>query len=159
MKTLPPLSPLAMLLIGTIACAPAMIPHTKILDTPDHRAVYDIFMRYVNGVQHRDFQALLAIASPGYVERKGNPRTVDPYGYEQLKTVLTGPDFKAVKRVELEVAVRELAVEGPRARVDYHYRGTFFYAAGGADRIGSVDDDNRITMEKIDGAWKIASGM
>jgi SnoaL-like domain len=142
------------------ACSHNTIPGTSIPDRPENRAVLDVLASYKAALEARDSDALVALAAPNYYDR-GDPNrasTTGPTDYSTLRRELPD-DFKDVKSVHLDITVRDVQVEGDKAKVDYYGVLRYAVAVPTGEKWFSEADDARMRLVKINGRWKIASGL
>jgi len=153
-------APLTLLLLLGAACSHNTIPGTNIRDAPENRAILDVLAAYKAAMEARDPDALLALAAPNYFD-KGDPTrmaTTGPLDYGTLRRDLP-EDFKDVKSVHLDITVKDVKVDGDKAQVDYY--AVLRYAVGvvSGEKWFSEADDARMRLVKLNGKWKIASGL
>ncbi|MCA9540008.1 MAG: nuclear transport factor 2 family protein [Myxococcales bacterium] len=161
-----PRSPMALLsacvlafTLGAVGCTPSYVRGTNIAYTSEKQALADVVERYRQAVESRDAATLQALASNDYYENAST--TTDPsddYGTQGLAQVLT--DLRnAVKEVRYDVDIKSIETLGETATVDYEYRGQYLFTVGERDRWETVSDQNRLTLRKEAGQWRILSGM
>jgi len=141
------------------ACSHNTIPGTNIPDRPENRAVLDIVAAYKAAMEARDANALLGLAAPNYYDR-GDPNKMStgPLDYGSLRREIPD-DFKDVKSVHLDITVRDVQVEGDKARVDYYAVLRYAVSVPTGEKWFSEADDARMRLVRINGHWKIASGL
>jgi hypothetical protein len=141
------------------ACSHNTIPGTQIPDRPENRAVLDVLAAYKAAMEARDADALLALAAPGYFDR-GDPKatTGAPIDYGTLRREIP-EDFKDVKSVHLDITLRDVQVEGDKAHIDYYAVLRYAVAVAAGEKWFSEADDARMRLVKLNGRWKIASGL
>lgn len=142
------------------ACSHNTIPGTNIPDQPENRAVLDIVAAYKAAMEARDPNALLGLTAPSYYD-KGDPNkmsTTGPLDYGGLRREIPD-DFKDVKSVHLDITVRDVQVEGDKARVDYYAVLRYAVSVPAGEKWFSEADDARMRLVKVNGRWKIASGL
>jgi hypothetical protein len=142
------------------ACSHNTIPGTSIPDKPENRAVLDVLAAYKAAMEARDPDALLSLAAPNYFD-KGDPNrqsTTGPLDYGSLRREIP-EDFKDVKSVHLDITVHDVQVEGEKARVDYYAVLRYAISVSAGEKWFSEADDARMRLVKINGRWKIASGL
>ena len=83
-----------------IACSHATLPGTNIPDSPQTRAVLDVFSRYRAALEARDATAILALVAPAYYDEGDAARSVAPTDYGSLQKKLQG-DFARVTGLKL----------------------------------------------------------
>lgn len=132
------------------ACAPRMIPNTEIPDTPEDRAIMDVAQRYRSAFEAKDAAMIMALASPRYLDSR------DSISYEMLQKQLQ-EYFDKVSQAHLDLSPRRIVVEGDKARLDYIF--ALHYILNTTDpKWRSQTDDKRMTLERVNGAWKVTSG-
>lgn len=148
--------PLALLL--ALACAPARIPGTDIADTKENRAVYEVIDEYVRAMNRRDPAAVLALVSDDYFDDAGTPEPGDDLDRERLGKALE-KDLKSVETERLAVSVRKIDVQDGTAFAEIFYD-NYYRVQTPAGAIPRRDSDvHRVRLKKIDGKWKITSGL
>ena len=149
----------ALLLLLLAACFGAKtIPGTNIQDTPQARAVLDVFGRYKLALENRDSAGLVALAAPGYTDPGDPARGMAPIEYANLKDKLQ-TDLSKVTGVRLDATIKDLEVKGGEARIDYFQVLRYAVATPNGEKWKSESDDARMKLVKIGPEWKIASGL
>jgi hypothetical protein len=140
------------------ACSHATIAGTNIRDNPQNRAVLDLFARYKQALEARDVTAILSLATPDYSDPGDPARGIGPVDHaglqERLKT-----DLAKVTGLRLEATVRDLEVKDELARLDYFQVVRYAVATPSGEKWKSESDDARMRFAKVNGEWKIASGL
>jgi hypothetical protein len=140
------------------ACSHATIPGTSIRDSPQNRAVLEVFGRYKQALEARDVTAILALATPDYSDPGDPARGIGPVDHaglpERLKT-----DLAKVTGLRLEATVKDLEVKDEKARLDYFQVVRYAVATPSGEKWKSESDDARMRFSKVNGEWKIASGL
>ena len=151
---------IALVMLLGAACSHNNIPGTQIRDAPENRAILDVLAAYKAAMEARDSDALLALAAPNYFDR-GDPNrtsTTGPLDYGTLRRDLPD-DFKDVKSVHLDITVKDVQVDGDKAHVDYYAVLRYAVAVVSGEKWFSEADDARMRLVKLNGKWKIASGL
>lgn len=148
----------ALAALALSACSHSRIEGTNIEDSPTTRAILDVFNRYRQALEARDSTALLALAAPSYSDPGDAVHGVAPTDHASLERKLQ-QDFSKVTGLRLEATIKDLAVEGDRARLDYFQVLRYAVATPGGERWKSESDDARMRFVKVSGEWKIASGL
>jgi hypothetical protein len=144
--------------LAAVACSHATLPGTNIQDNPQNRAVLDVFGRYKQALEARDPTALYALAAPGYTDAGDPSRGVAPTEYASLMDKLKA-DLAKVTGVRLEATVKDLEVKDQQARLDYFQVLRYAVATPNGEKWKSESDDARMRFVRVNGEWKIASGM
>jgi hypothetical protein len=148
----------AAFLFALAACGHAQIAGTNIDDTPTNRAVIDVFTKYRAALEGRDASGILALVAPEYADSGDATRGGGPTDYASLSKKLE-TDFAKVTGIRLEATVRELGVEGEKAHLDYFAVLRYSVATQTGEKWKSESDDARMKFVKVNGEWKIASGL
>lgn len=149
---------LAASLILAAACAARHIPGTDIRDTPDTRAIVGIIDTYRKAVEQRDAQAVLALVSQNYYDDAGTPDPADDMDYSQLVKTLP-EDYKKLAAVRLDIAIKDVVVNGDHATADLYYDSHFRVNTPRGEVPKAESDVNRMTFQKEAGVWKIIRGL
>src|SRR6266852_2754249 len=145
-------------LAALAACTHRVIPGTQIPDEPENRAVLQVLVNYKQAMEARDADALLSLAAPGYFD-KGDPnRPADPRDLAGLRKSVP-KDFNGVRALKIDIDLRNLKIDGDRAQVDYFAVMRYAVALPTGEKWFTESDDQRMKFVKIDGDWKISSGM
>jgi len=140
------------------ACSHKTLPGTNIQDTPQNRAVLDVFARYKQALEARDATALYDLAAPGYTDAGDPSRGINPTDYATLKDKLK-TDFAKVTGVRLEATIKDLEIREDQARIDYFQVLRYAVATPNGEKWKSESDDARMRLVRVNGEWKIASGL
>ncbi len=132
---------------------------TEVAYSDEKQGVADIIESYRVAVEKRDVDTLRALTSLDYYENGSTTNSPDDdYDYNGLEKVFA--ELKnTVRAVKYEIKIKAIEVIENEARVDYSYRGQYLFAAGEEDRWATVSDDNRLTLRKESGSWRILAGM
>lgn len=137
------------------------IPNTTVKDTPENRDVITFMENYRNAVEARDVGALLAMASPEYLDDNGTPSGEDDLDYRALQKKLSLWRDR-VTDVRYEIKYRTITREMDRVMVAYRYSASFRVAYDKEDqrwsrRIG----ENRLVLryDDIQNRYYVLSGM
>src|SRR4051812_8513282 len=104
------------LALALCACSHRTIPGTNIDDTPEVRAVLDVFGQYKNAMEARDPSTLLQLMAPTYFDGSDPQHPVDAASLQRGLP----HQFDNVTGLKLEVKVKDVEVKGNDARVDYY---------------------------------------
>ena len=102
--------------LAAAACSHAMLPGTNIRDTPQNRAVLDVFGRYKQALEARDAGAILALTTPDYTDAGDPARGISPTDHQRLEQRLKG-DLSKVTGLRLEATVNKGRGYVPRRKV------------------------------------------
>jgi hypothetical protein len=144
--------------LAVAACSHATLPGTNIDDTPQNRAVLDLFGRYKQALEARDSTALFSLAASTYTDPGDPSRGLGPTDRASLQQKLQ-TDLSKVTGVRLEATVRDLEVKGEQARLDYFQVLRYAVATPSGEKWKSESDDARMRFVRVNGEWKIASGL
>ena len=144
-------------LIGA-ACSHATLPGTNIRDTAQNRAVLDVFGRFKLALEARDPTAILALATPDYTDPGDPARGIGPADHGTLQDRLKG-DLSKVTGLRLEATIKDLEVKGEQARLDYFQVLRYAVATPSGEKWKSESDDARMRFVRLNGEWRISSGL
>jgi hypothetical protein len=144
--------------LAALACAHSKIANTNIEDTPEARAVLEVFGRYKLALENRDTTAILALAAPGYTDPGDPAHGVGPTEFSNLKDKLQA-DLSKVTGVRLDATLKDLDVKGTDAKLDYFQVLRYAVATPNGEKWKSESDDARMKFTQVNGEWKIASGL
>jgi hypothetical protein len=133
---------------------PGTVPNA-IPDTPENRQVLDVCERYRTAMEDQNATALLALASPRYLDDGGTPQQADDDVDHIALASMLDRTLGQITDVTYTFEYDRIDVHGDHAEVDYRYLGS--YRHGGIER--RVADANRLTLRREAGEWKIVSGM
>lgn len=151
--------PFALALLALSACATGRIPGTQVRDTRDNRAVYEVVRTYQQALEKRDAPAILALVSPDYFDNGGTAQPGDDMDRERLAKSLPA-DLAKLEGVRLDVTVRNITVEKDTAIAELFYEGYYRVQTATAGAVPRRDSDvHQMHLRKIDGVWKITSGL
>ena len=145
-------------LAALLACSHNTIPGTNVRDDPQNRAVLQVLATYKQAMEARDANTLLSLAAPGYFDKGDPTRPTDPHDLEGLRKTVPR-DFNGVKALKLDIDVRNLTINGDQAHVDFFGVMRYAVALPNGEKWFTESDDQRMKFVKVDGDWKIASGM
>lgn len=151
----------ATLLLATaslLACSHATLPGTQIPDSPENRAVLDVFSKYRNALESRDATSLLALAAPTYSDIGDAAHSLGPTDYANLQQKLQ-TDFARVNGIKLEATIKDIEVKGVDARLDYFQVLRYAVKTPTGESWKSESDDARMKFVMVRGEWKIVSGL
>ena len=140
------------------ACSHATLPGTNIRDTPQNRAVLDVFGRYKHALEARDPNAILALATPDYTDPGDPARGIGPTDHAALQEKLKS-DLSRITGLRLEATIKDLEVKGEQARLDYFQVLRYAVATPSGEKWKSESDDARMRFVWLNGEWRISSGL
>src|SRR2546425_1077732 len=109
-------------------------------------------------LEARDAGAIVALTTPDYSDPGDPARGIGPIDHEGLGQRLKG-DLSKVTGVRLEATVKDVEVKGEEARLDYFQVLRFAVATPSGEKWKSESDDARMRFVRLNGEWKIASGL
>lgn len=146
-----------LLLVG---CGAAMIPGTRVEDTPENRAIHEVVEAYRTAVEERDMERLQRLVSRRYYENSSTTDTThDDYGYDTVADKVLPKLRDNIKKVQYRIVLRKVSIDGVRASAEYEYYWKFLYSEGGKESWIAANDFNRLDLILEDGTWKIAAGL
>jgi hypothetical protein len=150
---------LAFATLAAVGCSPRRIPGTDIESTADSRAVYDVVLGYRQAMEKRDAAAVLALVAPTYFDTAGTPDPADDLDRARLEAELA-KDLARAEVVKVDFTIRKIEVAGDEATAELFYDSYYRVQTPGGVAVPRRDSDvHRMKLQKIEGAWKIVSGL
>ena len=148
------------LLLGLAACGPGYLDAgQKVPATPQNKEIFVVLKAYHQAIEDRDIDALKALISLQFAENGGTTDDpTDDYGYDKLLLKMTMLRDN-VKKLHLQLQLREIEVKGDDATAEVHFVGTAVLTEGGVDNYRTWDDISRVKFKREDGAWHIIGGL
>ncbi|MFP2902397.1 nuclear transport factor 2 family protein [Corallococcus sp. 4LFB] len=141
------------------ACAPKRIPGTELEDTDDTRAILSVMERYRAALEARDAKAIQALVSPKFRDDGGTEDTVDDLTADNL-----GPHLQALfqklqnPKVDFNIRRVEVREEDDIALAIYYWNAS--WRMPGLNARPQQDSElEQMVFQKVDGEWKILSGI
>lgn len=148
----------ALLALAALACTPRRIPGTEVRDTADNRAIYEVVKSYREALEKKDANAILALVAPDYFDNAGTPDPSDDLDRAKLEQTLP-QDLQRTEGLKVDFTVRAIEVKGDKAQIELFYDEYYRVKTPGGEVPRRDSDVHRMTLERIAGAWKIASGL
>ena len=142
----------------SLACSHNTLPGTNIPDSPQNREVLDVFAKYRDALEARDAGGILALTAPSYSDVGDMSHGLAPTDYGSLGKKLQ-TDFSKVTGLKLEATIKDIEVKGEDARLDYFQVLRYAVSTPSGERWKSESDDARMKFVRVNGAWKIISGL
>lgn len=152
---------LPLVALALSACGAPLIRNTKIPDNKDTRAVLQVLSQYKTAFEALDAPGVLALVAPTYFDKGDAAKNVPPRDFAALEKDLA-EDYKRIKTVKLDFTVKDLRIQDGRAEIDtfvvMHYM-LQFAAAPLRFPWKDEQDDARFVLVRVDGGWKLQSGL
>jgi hypothetical protein len=151
---------LALLVAVAAACAPKLLPGTDVKETRDTRAIYDVIQQWVKSMNDRDAAGVLALVAPDYYDDAGTPDPSDDMDRGRLEKVLA-TDLARVEGSRLAVTIRRIDVDdhAGTATAELYYDSYYRVLTPSGSTPRRDADVYRLRLKRIDGSWKIISGL
>jgi len=159
-------------LLFVVSCATTAIPGTDIPDTPENRAVLEVFFRYVEAVKAKETDKLLALVSEHYLDHNGTDDASDDVDYEGIKRFIFSDTFNTIKTVNVVFIVKDMLFSEDKqtAKILYYYEVRVkterrvapletSSVNSPAEKWLKESDVNQMVLRKEPGGWKIVSGL
>jgi ketosteroid isomerase-like protein len=144
-------------LLLAAACAPRRIPGTEIADTDDSRAILAIMERYRTALEARDAKGIQALVSEDFREDGGTETPDDDLTYANLPTHMSIL-FQKVDNPKVDISVRRVDVQDDTATAIYYWNASWRMPSL-TGRPQSASELEQMVLKKINGEWKIVSGI
>ena len=145
------------LLALALACAPRLLPGSDVKDTPETRAVSAVLETYRQAMEKRDPQAVLALATDDYFDDAGTPNPDDDVTRAGLDAQLG--DLAKLESLKLQFTVRAIDIKGDRATAEVFFDAWYRVKTASAVVPRHDADIHRMTLRKVDRAWRFQSGL
>jgi hypothetical protein len=144
-------------LLLTAACASKRIPGTELEDTDDTRAVLAVMERYRSALEAKDAKAIQGLVSKDFREDGGTETPDDDLSYANLGEHLANV-FQALDNPKVELNIRRVDIQDEVATAIYYF--SISWKMPRLTNRGQSDSDlEQMVLQKIDGQWKIVSGI
>jgi hypothetical protein len=140
------------------ACAPSRIPNTEVPDTKENRAVYEVIRQYSEALRKKDAAAILLLVAADYYDGSGTPDPGDDVTRDTLEKSLA-TDLSKVEAVMIDMGVKRIEVNGEEARAEVFYDAAYRVVTPAGPVGKRPSDINQMRFKKVNGAWKITSGL
>lgn len=154
-----PLLRASVIAIICAACAPTMIPGTRIEDSKENRGVLEVIGAYKVAIESRSVEGVLALCSERYYEDNANNDPSDDYGYADLRSKILPDTFRRLSELRVELDVKAVKVDKKKAYAEYRFQYQAKMALPSGEKWHADTELNRIELEQEDGKWKIVKGL
>jgi ketosteroid isomerase-like protein len=144
-------------LLLAAACASRRIPGTEIADTDDTRAVLAIMERYRTALEARDAKAIQSLVSKDFKEDAGTESPDDDLTYANLPERMANL-FQKVNNPKVDISVRRVNVQEDTATAIYYWNASWRMPSL-TGRPQSDSELEQMVLKKVDGEWRIVSGI
>jgi hypothetical protein len=153
-RTLPCL--LAALVLA--GCAHEKIAGTEIEDTSDTRAIIDVMKKYRIAVEAKDVAGIASLLDTTFKDDGGSSGPEDDLDYGTAPQKLA-ERFAKLDNVKLDLDIRKIKVKEDSASAVYHYNMRFLILVQ-TSKVPKADSDiKEMAFRRVDGEWKITSGI
>jgi hypothetical protein len=147
------------LVSSSLACSPALIPNTDVVDTPENRDVITFCERYRRAVELKNVGMLLEMAAPNYYEDGGTLDPTDDLDQAGLSEYLRHKYVEA-DSVRYEIRYRRVSRgRQDRLLVDYTYSASFRVPTAEGSEWRRKVSENRLEIMPSGEKYLIVSGM
>lgn len=148
----------ALAAISAAGCAPRRLPGTEIPDNDETRAILTIVETYRQAMERREAGAVLALVAPEYFDGGGTPEPADDLDRVGLEQQLP-QDLARMEGLRLDMKVRDIQVEGDRARAEFSFDAYYRVKAPGGMVPRRDTDVHQMTLRRAGDGWLITSGL
>ncbi|MBN1205207.1 MAG: nuclear transport factor 2 family protein [Myxococcaceae bacterium] len=145
------------LLLLASGCASRRIPGTEIADNEDSRAVLAVMERYRSALEAKDAKAILALVSEDFREDGGTETPEDDLTYANLGEHLNNL-FQRLDNPKVELSVRRVEIQQDEGTAIYYWNASWRMPSL-TNRAQSDAELEQMLLKKVDGQWKIVSGI
>ncbi len=160
------------LFVLLVSCATTPIPGTDIPDTPENRAVLEVFFKYVEALKAQDADRIVSLISEHYLDHNGTDDAGDDVDYQAVTRFVRSGAYHGIKAVNLVFIVKDMLLsdDGQTAKILYYYevrlktdRRVPPAEASSLNPSGEKwlkeSDVNQMVLRKEASGWKIVSGL
>jgi hypothetical protein len=148
----------ACLISVAAGCQPKFIPNTEVPDNEENRDIVAFCERYRHAVEDLNVGLLLSLASPKYFDKSGTADGDDDMDRAGLEEVLKSR-FKIIETIRYEIKYRSVYTRNNTTMVEYTYTTSYRFNLDGKPHWENKTADNRLELERVDGGFRILSGM
>lgn len=140
------------------ACAHHMIPGTDIEDTSDDRAILQVMEEYKSALEARDAKGILRLLAPDFHDNAGTPDDPDDDLTPQNIATKLPERLARVESLSVSINVRKITVDHDVAEAIYRFSSSYRMPKL-TSKPQNDSDLERMTFRRVDGQWKITSGI
>ncbi|MFB1482058.1 nuclear transport factor 2 family protein [Corallococcus sp. RDP092CA] len=141
------------------ACAPKRIPGTELEDTGDTRAILGVMEQYRAALEARDAKAIRALVSPKFRDDGGTPDDpTDDLNAANLEPHLQAL-FQKLQNPKVDFNIRRVEFREDDIALAIYYWNASWRMPGLNARPQSDSELEQMVFQKVDGDWKILSGI
>jgi ketosteroid isomerase-like protein len=144
--------------VAAWGCKPSLLPDSSVESTLQNRELAAVVDQYRRALEKKDIEAVLNLASAEYFEDSGTADPSDDYNFDGLRQHLTD-DLARVQVLRMSVRLHRIEADGDRAYVDYRFQTRALLSFPSADQWMTKTDDNRLSLKRESGRWRIVSGL
>lgn len=112
-------------------CGPRYIKGTKVVYSDKNKAVVDVINQYAYLFRMKQWEKLLKLVSPRFVETRGTPDPKDDYGYATLQKKMLSPEMRQMRIIRFKIHIDKIEYPSPKeAHVYIRNAYTFLYPRG-----------------------------
>lgn len=155
----------ALSLALTAACggqyveSPVLDPDAEIRRTEDAVAITALMEEYERALDGLDLDTIRGLVSEEYYENAGTTDTTrDDYGFDEVNRMFQSL-VDHVDDIDVDIAVRDLVVEGDTADVLFEYTLRMRYVVAEEAHWETERDVNRFQLRRDVDGWRIVSGL
>ena len=144
---------------GKYVESPIIDPEAEIRKTDDTEAITDLMENYEAALDALDLEAVRAMVSDEYYENAGTTDTTrDDYGFAGIAELFETLR-EHVEDLDVDIAVRDVVVEGDTADVLFEYTLRMRYMIAEEAHWETERDVNRFQLQREPAGWRIVSGL
>ena len=144
-------------LLLAAGCGHRRIPGTDIEETADNKAIVGVMQGYRSALEHKDAAAIVKLLAPDFRDNGGTATPADDLTPENVQQLLT-ERFSKVQNLTLDMELRKIEIQDGAAVATYFYT-EHYQIPTLTSRAQTESDLKQMTLVKVKGQWKIASGI
>lgn len=144
---------------GQYVESPVLDSEARIRRSDDAEAITSLMEEYARALDGLDLAAVRSLVSADYYENAGTTDTTrDDYGFDEVEAMFTMLS-EHVEDIDVDIAVRDVVVEGDNADVLFEYTLRMRYVVADEAHWETERDVNRFQLQREPEGWKIISGL
>lgn len=144
-------------LVCAAGCAHHRIPGTDIEENSETKAIVAVMQAYRSALEHKDAAGIVKLLAPNFEDRGGTATPEDDLDASNVQRLLT-ERFSKVENLSLDMELRKIDVQDGAATATYFYT-EHYQIPTLTSRAQTESDLKQMSLVKVKGEWKIASGI
>ena len=128
--------------------------------TDENLAVFNTLRAYHRALEDRDVSTIRKMVSKRYYENAGTTDSdKDDYGVDRLQADVIPRLRDNVKRLQMQIRIKDIRVKGDKAEADYEFFGRVLLTEGGRKSYKMWNEFAQMRFVREKGKWMITGGL